>query len=175
MYLSANAGDGFHIWRQRFPDGQLTPLTTGPTEEEGLAIDPDGRTAITSVGLRQRSVWVHDARGDRQVSVEGYAYWPLLSADGQTVCYRVSQGAGSGQTPSELWMTDLGSGRSDRLLPGELVTTHDLSRDGRFVTAVAERDGTVRLWIGWLDGRAEPRRIPGAEGDNPRFGAHLSR
>ena len=74
MYFSADAGDGFHVWRQRFPDGPPEQVTSGPTEEEGLAVAPDGKSLITSVGLTQRSVWFHDASGERQISLEGYAY-----------------------------------------------------------------------------------------------------
>jgi Tol biopolymer transport system component len=170
MFFSADAGDGFHVWRQRFPDGAPEQITSGPTEEEGLAIAPDGRSLITSVGLRQRAVWMHEATGEeRQISLEGYAYAPLLSADETRVCYRVTHGVGGGSAPGELWVTDVRSGRSDRLLPGQLVTGYDLSRDDRIVAAVVEPDGKTRIWLAWLDGRNAPRRIPGAEGDQPRF------
>jgi Tol biopolymer transport system component len=173
MFFSADAGDGFHLWRQRFPDGEPEQITSGPTEEEGLTIAPDGRSLITSVGLRQRAVWIHEATGDeRQISLEGYAYFPLLSADGTHVCYRITHGAGSGSTPSELWVTDVRSGQSDRLLPGQLVTNYDLSRDDRIVASVVEADGKTRIWLAWLDGRDAPRRIPGTEGDFPRFASN---
>ena len=115
-------------------------------------------------------MWIHEANGEeRQISLEGYAYWPLLSADGTRVCYRVTHGVGSGATPSELWVTDMRSGHSDRLLPGQLVTAYDLSSNDRIVASVVEADGKTRIWHAWLDGREAPRRIPGAEGDQPRF------
>jgi Tol biopolymer transport system component len=171
MYFTADAGDGFHIWRQRFPDGAPEPITSGPTQEEGLAIAPDGRSLITSVGLTQRSVWIRDASGERQISVEGYAYSPMISADGRRVCFRRSSGTATAQTPSELWVADVETGRSGRLFPGNLVTTFDLSRDDRIVAAVTEPDGRSRLWLAWLDGREPPRRVPHVEGDIPRFGA----
>ena len=66
MYFSSDSGGAFHIWRQRFPDGQPEQITSGPTEEEGLAMAPDGRSFITAVGLTQSSVWLHDGGGDRQ-------------------------------------------------------------------------------------------------------------
>ena len=44
MYFSSDAGGIFHIWRQRFPDGQPEQITSGPTEEEGIAMAPDGRS-----------------------------------------------------------------------------------------------------------------------------------
>ncbi len=65
MYFAANAGDGFHIWRQRFPDGKAEQVTSGVTEEEGIEFAPDGRSFVTSIGTRQSTIWVHDARGDR--------------------------------------------------------------------------------------------------------------
>jgi Tol biopolymer transport system component len=170
MYFSADAEDGFHIWQQRFPGGRPEQITSGPTEEEGLAIAPDGRSLITSVGIQQRSVWIHDAAGERQLSLEGYAFFPLLSADGQKVCFRITRGVGSGQSPSELWMVDLGSGQKQRLFPGQLVIGYDLSNDDRVAAAVSEQDGRTAIWLTRLDGREPPRRIPHADGDNPRFG-----
>jgi serine/threonine protein kinase/Tol biopolymer transport system component len=170
MYFNANAGDGFHIWRQRFPDGRPEQITSGPTEEEGLAVAPDGRSLITSVGLVQRSVWVRDTKGERQISLEGYAFWPLLSADGRKLCFRVAPTVTTGQAPSELWVADVSSGSTERLLAGQLVTGYDVSPDDRVVASVREADGRSRLWLAWLDGREPARRIPGAEGANPRFG-----
>jgi serine/threonine protein kinase/Tol biopolymer transport system component len=169
MYFAADAGDGFHVWRQQFPDGVPEAITSGPTQEEGLAIAPDGRSLITSVGLTQRSVWIHDAAGERQISVEGYAFMPLMSADGRKVLFRRTQGAATGQTPAELWVVELDSGRSLRLFPQQLVTSFDVSRDDRVVAAVTESDGRSRLWWTWLDGREPPRRVSEHEGDIPRF------
>ncbi len=48
-------------------------LPIEPSEEEGIAMAPDGRSFITSVGTEERTVWVHEPQGDRQVSSEGYA------------------------------------------------------------------------------------------------------
>jgi Tol biopolymer transport system component len=169
MYFTADAGDGFHVWRQRFPDGQPEQMTSGPTEEEGLAVAQDGKSLITSVGLAQRSVWFRDASGERQISLEGYAFWPLFSADGRKVCFRLTRTVATGQAPSELWLADLSSGVTQQLFPGQLVTGYDVSRDDRVVAAVVEGEGKTGAWLGWLDGRQPPRRIPQADGDNPRF------
>ena len=37
---------------------------------------PDGQFFVTAVAIRQSVVWVHDAGGDRQVSLEGFRYDP---------------------------------------------------------------------------------------------------
>ena len=170
MYFTADVGDGFHVWRQRDPDSQPEQVTSEPSEEQGLAVAHDGKSLMTSVGLTQRSVWLRDASGERQLSLEGYAFWPLLSADGRKVLFRVTRSAGSGQSPSELWMTERGSDQKRRLFPNQAVTSYDVSRDDRVAAAVVEPDGKTGIWVAWLDGREPPRRIPHADGDNPRFG-----
>jgi eukaryotic-like serine/threonine-protein kinase len=178
MYMSSGAGGAFHIWRQRFPDGEPQQITSGPTEEEGLAMAPDGRSFITAVGLRQRSVWVHDATGERQISLEGYAYQPKLTPDGRKVCYRVLKGAADpSQDPTELWVEHLDSGHSEPLLPGIAVygnqQAYDVSPDGeQVVVASRDADGKFRLWVARFDRRSPPHKIPNVEGIEPVFGSN---
>src|SRR5205807_2126184 len=51
IYLTSDAGSvGFHIWRVRYPNGTAQRITSGPTEEDGIATAPDGKSLITSVG-----------------------------------------------------------------------------------------------------------------------------
>jgi hypothetical protein len=38
MYFSANTGNGYHIWRQRFPNGVPEQITFGASEEQGIAM-----------------------------------------------------------------------------------------------------------------------------------------
>ena len=172
MYLSLHAGENFHIWRQRFPDGQPEQITSGPTEEEGIAFAHDGRSLITSIGLRQRTVSVHNPSGEHQISLEGYAYMPTISPDGKRLYYRVLKG---GTSPllgaSELWIADSQSGQRDVFLPGFAVTGYSLSQDGRHIVFSALDSGErSRLWIVSTDHKEDPRQIPGAEGDMPFFG-----
>jgi len=171
-YLSLHGEDNFHIWRQRFPDGQPEQLTSGPTEEEGVAFAPDGRSLITSVGLRQRVVSIHRDHVDRQVSVEGYAYMPSLSPDGQRIYYRILKG---GTSPflgaSELWVADVSSGKNEPLLAGFVVTGYDISQDGRRVVFSAiDSAGKNRLWVAPTDRSGAPQLVPGVEGNMPFFG-----
>ena len=79
MYFSADTGSGVHIWRQRFPDGKPEQITFGVTQEEGIHFAPDGRSFVTSIGTSQSTLWVHDSRGDRQITSEGYSFWPSIS------------------------------------------------------------------------------------------------
>jgi Tol biopolymer transport system component len=172
IYLSLHAGGNFHIWRQGFPDGQPEQITSGPTEEEGVAFAPDGRSFITSVGLRQRTVSVHNGSGDRQISLEGYAYLPTISPDVKRLYYRILKG---GTSPylgaSELWVADIESGHNELLLPGFAVTGYNISQDGgRVVFSALDSGGKSRLWLASTNRAGTPRQIPGIEGDMPFFG-----
>ena len=173
MYLNSNAGGGsFHIWRQR-PGENAAPeqITSGPTSEEGIAIAPDGHSLITAVGLHQKAVWIRDARGERQISLEGQASQPMFSADGTTLFYVVDN-AGA----FELWSADVATGRTEPVLPGfslgnnGIARLYDLSPDGRqLVVHALDSAGKSRLWLVPVNRRTPPRPIPNVEGDGPLF------
>jgi len=177
MYFSSNAGGVFHTWRQRFPNGQPEQVTSGPTEEEGIALAPDGHSFVTAVGVRQSSVWMHDAGGDRQISLEGQAFQPKFTPDGKKLLYRVRSG-----TSSELWIADLDSNHTEPLFPGfgipaavvgaSWYSTYDISADGRQVVFCSTAgDGKRHLWTAPLDRHSSPRQISNVEGEQPLFGA----
>jgi Tol biopolymer transport system component len=180
MYFSANAGGTFHIWRQRFPAGRPEQITSGPTEEEGIAVAPDGRSFITSVGLSQSAVWLHDSSGERQISLEGYSWDPKFSPDGKSLYYLVLKGALPGFDASQLWVADLASGRRELLLPGVAIggilsgvsgISYDVSPDGhQIVVSGIDNEDKHRLWVVDTDGRS-PRQIAAIEGTMPFFGA----
>ncbi len=176
MYFSSEAGGLYHIWRQRFPDGQPEQITFGPTEEEGIAMAPDGRSFVTAVTLENSSVWVHDARGERQISLEGNAADPKFTPDGKKLCYRIVTKAPNefqfSREAGEVWVADLESGRSAPLVPGFQALAYDISADGREVVMEAEdHEGTPRLWLTPFERKSPPRQIPNVEGRQPSFGS----
>jgi eukaryotic-like serine/threonine-protein kinase len=174
IYLSSAEGGRFHIWRQKFPDGRPEQVTSGATEENDVAMAPDGKSLIASVGIEDTALWTHDLKGDHQLSFEGNAGDALFSRDGQKLYY-LMQG---GRTPGlELWETDLASGRKDRVLPGYTVDlafdtrNYSVSADGKQV-ALAKKgaDGISHLWVGTTDHRSSPREIPStADEDSPFY------
>jgi eukaryotic-like serine/threonine-protein kinase len=171
MYLSANSGRGFHIWRQHFPEGDPEQITFGATEEEGIAIAATGRSLITSVGFEQSNVWLHDRAGDHQISSEGYAYAPAASPDGSKVYYLVRSGPSREFVAGELWEADVSSPRRERLLPGFLITRYDISADGkRVVFAASDASEKSSLWLARLDSRSSPRQLTSVEASRPFFG-----
>ena len=91
MYFSATVEGSSHLWRQRFPDGQPEQITFGPTEEEGIAVDPAGHSLITSIGVHESAIWIHDTDGERPLSSEGEVVGdvspPSFNPDGTMIYY----------------------------------------------------------------------------------------
>jgi len=175
LYVSANQGGKFHIWRQRFPDGLPEQVTSGPTEEEGIAMAADGKSLITSVGIRDSTVWLHDAQGEHQVSSEGSSGAPQFSPDSKKLYYLRSYGTAAAL---ELWVDDLAAGASKPVLTGynlracAVGTLHfALSHDGAEVGfAMQDKSGRSNVWIAPTDGRTAPRQIQSqANEDCPFF------
>ena len=158
MYFAANAGSGYHLWRQRFPDGVAEQLTFGATEERGIAAAPDGKSLITSVGSQQSTVWVHTPKGDQQVSMEEFAYLPSLSGDGHTLYYLVRKHAGE-LLSGELWSSDLTSGHKEQLLAGISIARYSVSPDGKKVAFTRADSDSPGIWIWSLDRYASPRQL----------------
>ncbi len=167
IYLAAKTDD-FHIWRQRFPDGEPEQLTFGPTSQEGVAMAPDGKSFVTSVGSQDHTVWLHDKDGDHQISSEGNASLPKFSADGRNLYFMMANGQTHGD---ELWIKDLSSGKVDRVLPGYPMRGYSVSRDGKEVAfAMNDQGGHTNLWIAPTNHRSSPVHISSAAvEDSPLF------
>ena len=170
MYFNATVGRGSHIWRQRFPDGAVEQITSGPSEEEGIAIAPDGRSLITSIGTRRSAIWIHDgepaiASSRRKDLRENRRSPPTVNACSICSC------AISRRRPRNCRSIDLASGRVENLLPGLSVNDYDISRDGKEVAfTITEANGDSSIWIASLDRRAAPRKVVDSA-DQVSFGA----
>jgi Tol biopolymer transport system component len=172
IYLSVDTGSGFHIWRQRFPDGSLEQVTSGATEENGVEFFPDGRSFLTSVGSVQSTLWIHDARGDRQASSDAYSFAGAFSPDGKKLYYLVRTAAGSTVPYGRLWVMELESGQRQRLLPDFQMEQYDISRDEKRVVFIsAGETGRQGVWLAPLDGRSAPRPLTSSRGEQAFFGA----
>jgi Tol biopolymer transport system component len=177
MYLGVEVNGGRHLWRQRFPAGKPEQITSGPTEEEGVAMAPDGRSLITSIGMRQQEVWIHDARGERQLSsqgslpdseeVAGFSYTPTFSRDGKSLFYLRREAPGGA---TELWRADLELEKSAKVVPGFSILEYDISTDGREVVFSAQSGQTLQIWLATMDQSAPPQLVSTSAGDSPHFG-----
>jgi serine/threonine protein kinase len=167
IYLSAKTDD-FHIWRQRFPDGDPEQLTFGPTSQEGLAMAPDGKSLITSVGSQDLTVWLHDKDGDHQISSEGNTSAPAFSPDGRSLYFLKANGQIRGD---ELWIKELESGKEEKVLPDYPLLGYSVSHDGKEVVfAMKDQSGRPNLWIASTNRRSSPVHLSSAGiADSPFF------
>jgi len=170
MYLNSNAGGaGYHIWRQGSKGGEAEQVTFGPTEQEGIAMMPDGRSLISSVGIVQSSIWLHGPDGERPITSEQSASRPAFSHDGKKLYY-TSSNRMQDFARGELWQVDPADGRREQLIPGINITNYDVSRDDKQVVFSAlDPNGHSRIWIAPLDHRTAPRQLPGTDLTQPRF------
>lgn len=169
MYFTAEVDGRSHLWRQRFPDGVVEPVTSsGVAEEQGVAVAPDGQSLITSIGVRQSSLWLHSAAGERLLSPEGFASQPTLSADGTRLYYLLRRAAAGGVV--ELRVMNLATQKSDRVLPDFSVVDYAVSHDeAKVAVTVRGADGALEIWVAALDRRTAPRRVVHG-GDHVAFG-----
>ena len=159
MYISVEIEGVSHLWRQKFPDGVPEQITFGPTDEEGIAVDPNGKFLITALGTRESAIWIHDSSGDRQLSSEGFAYAPRLSHDNHRVFFLLRR-ADSTSLSAELHSLELASGKTDTLLSGLSVNGYVVSRDEKDVAyGITGSKGESQVWLASLDRSSAPHQI----------------
>jgi DNA-binding winged helix-turn-helix (wHTH) protein/Tol biopolymer transport system component len=171
MYFGAEVDGAHHLWRERFPEGQLEQITYGPTEEDGVAMAPDGHSLITSIGLRESAIWIHDKQGDRALSSEGYVLpsSAKFSSDGKVLSYLMRYD--SPASSSGLWRRDLESGKTEAILPGMSMLAYDVSNDGKEVVFSTQPPGKAsQLWLAPLDGSSPPKQLSATGEGAPHFG-----
>lgn len=169
MYFAAAVNGQGHLWRQRARDGVPEQITSGATEESGVAVDPDGQTLMTSIGVRQSTLWIHTGGSERQLSSEGQIVGCAFSEDGRFIYYlRRLESEGQGR---ELRRMSVSDGKSEVLLPGVSVLEFDVSRDDKDVVfTTSSREHSTQLWIAPTDRGSPPKPI-GATGErSPFFG-----
>ena len=135
----------------------------GPTEEDGIAVEPDGRALITSVGVHGSASGFTTSAGIdhslRRVKWSGRHLRLFFNPDASIIYYLLRRAENS---DAELWRTVVDSGKSDAVFPGISMIDFDVSPDGNEVVyATAARDGTTQLWRHrWMeDSRHESERF----------------
>lgn len=157
-----------HIWRQRFPVGQPEQVTSGTTEEAGIAMAPDGKSFITSVGMRDRMVWLHDHNGEHPIVSEGAASAANFSRDGKKLYYLYATDPKNGD---EIWVLNLADGKTERVLPGYSTEEYSISADGQMIAFTrVDQTGHSSLWIASTNHATAPRAlISSTSEDSPHF------
>ena len=173
MYFTASVDGHSHLWRQRFQGGEPKQITSGPIEAEGIAVEKNGRSLITSMGVHESSIWIHDHNGERSLSSEGEIVAdvspPSFASDDSVLYYLLRHGS-SGLGP-ELWRMMVNSGKSEAVFPGVSMVAYDVSPDGKQVVyATATPAGTTQLWLAPIDRSSPARRLAGSGETRPHFG-----
>jgi hypothetical protein len=166
MYFNVEVNGNTHLWRQRFPHGVPEQITFGPTEEEGLAVAPDGKSLIASIGVRQSSVWLKDAKGENRLPVEGSASQPTFSADGRRLYYLLKKATSADST--ELWVRDLAAGKSDPVLTDQKIVDYDISPDQKNVVFTVAAGGAMSIFMAAVDRGSAPHLLT-KDGDSVSF------
>ena len=174
MYFTAAVDGLSRLWRQRLAGGEPELITPGPIEAEGVAVERDGRSIITSMGVHQSAIWIHDAKGERSLSSEGEIVTgdapPSFGADDSVLYYLLRHG--SDAAGPELWRTMVESGKSEAVFPGVSMLDFDVSPDGKQVAYSAATPGGIRqLWLAPLDRSSRARRIGDPGATRPHFGS----
>jgi hypothetical protein len=169
MYFSVAVEGPSHLWRQRFPDGRPEQITLGPTEESGVAVDPDDKSVVTALGVRESTIRIHEPTGDRSLSSEGEIVAdppPMFRGDNRWLYYLLlHRSAGPG---AELWRTNVETGKSEPVMPGISMADFDISPDGKLCVYTA--GASPLLWLAPVDRSTAPRRIGEAGDTSPHFG-----
>jgi dipeptidyl aminopeptidase/acylaminoacyl peptidase len=79
--------------------------------------------------MSESGLWLHDLSGEHLISSEGYASLPSFSSDGRLIYYLLRRE--SQESPQELWVTEVSSGKSEPVAQGFPITTYDISADGK--------------------------------------------
>ena len=183
MYFGANAGNGYHVWRQHFPGGHPEQLTVGATEEEGIAVSRDGRSLMTSAGIRESAVgymtYKAIARYPRRLCPCAGAWirrglrcrLSLFTRTGRDCfiwCVRKVPGLGIGRA----------LGRRLRFrcqrssLPGVLMSEFHLAPEGdRLHSQLRTHRELSHAWIAPLDRRTPPKQLTASVSMETAFGS----
>ena len=180
IYLTSdNGGSVTHIWRVRFPDGPPEQITSGPIGQSGVVVAPDGKSLITSVGTIQSTIWLHDENGDRQISSEGFAYFPYINRKGTWLTYleqdrrKIGNEKSGQQTETRLMRVDLQTGTSQEIFSGPDVGDYCMAPEGTdLLYAVRDRNNNdnnnnkVHIWSAPLNHGRPPKQVTPADTDD---------
>jgi Tol biopolymer transport system component len=184
MYLGVSIDGRGQLWRQRFPDGTPEPLTSGPSEAAGIAVDPGGQSLITSLGVKREALWLREPAGERPIStqgnvfsimrafstgaLQGWAAVPMFSRDGRHLYYLHRREPSAER--STLRRTEIASGRTEDVSGEFSVLEFDISGDGSLAAFSTGGGSEVELWVTPVDRSATPTRVFRGAVAAPQFG-----
>jgi Tol biopolymer transport system component len=161
MYFTSNASGTFHIWRQRFPDGEPEQISSGPTEEEGIAMATDGKSFITAIGIQRTTLWFRKNGQERQITFEGNAVFSdfgAFSHDGKHFYFLMSPTSNVATASGRLWRADVETGRTEAVLTDYEVNQYALMSNDKDI-AFTSGESRSELWLASTEARFAPRKL----------------
>ena len=153
----------FHVWYVSYPDGIERKVTEGLNSQMGVSVSADSRQIVTvEESSFSTSIWrVPSARSqDPELVVSGSSGWsaPVWTREGRIVFEEELDGRRS------IWTVDAdGTNRKQLTLTGNNYD-HSVSRNGRKVAWVSDRNGSPAIWTMDMDG-GNPGMVVKATGE----------
>jgi hypothetical protein len=117
-------------------------------------------------------LWTHDARGDRQITSEGFGFMPSISPDGRKLYYLVRAIGLRSWNQGALWVADLETGQRQRLFADRQLLHYSLSGDGRRIVFITiDEQGHSPVWVASLNDPNAARQITTTNAWAAFFGA----
>ena len=138
------------LWSRRVDGGEAVNLTAdSPGEDSEPEFSPDGDSIAFRSEREGGGIFVMGANGESARRLTDFGYAPSWSPDGKTlaiVTERIVWASTRFGKQSELWLVEVADGRSRRLEVDDALHPA-VSRDGRWIAFVANRNGRRDLWI----------------------------
>jgi eukaryotic-like serine/threonine-protein kinase len=154
------------IFLLEYPSGRARRLTNDLTSYSGLGVAPDGLSFVAIRNERRSAIWtmpLGDPAKAAQITAEASAdegSWGVAwTPDGRVVFSTEASGN------PDIWIMQADGSRRVQLTTSQgLDIAPRVTRDGRFIVFVSDRDGAMRAWRMALDGSGATRLTPDAIG-----------
>ena len=162
LYFASGRAPDFQLFRQPAGGGHPEQLTSdrglaGIGVVTWFALTSDGKSVIYPSGEAHETVWLHrSGENDSQLTFEGNARDPVMSADGRHLVYL----SGPRFSAAQIWMRSLDGSSAVQVAPDFRAVSIAPSRDGTFIAFAgpdAHKQG--HLWLASIDSSWPPREI----------------